>query len=150
MNATMRERVWAMKDAGKSEAETVQTLGISRKMVWHYLQRREVKMTEARREFAKAIMRGEAVKAAADCAGVNVHTGWRWLVPLGFERMYVTAAERQDLLARRRDAERAAMLPKIVDIEGRRYERIPGGLMKLVVSDETVAEIKAIKTEAAK
>ena len=113
MNQTMRERVWALKDAGKGEAEAAQTLGISRKMVRYYLQRRTVKKSVARQEFYNGIMRGETVKAAAAGANVVEATGWKWLERFKLVRMYVTAAERQDLLARRRDAERAAMLPSV-------------------------------------
>jgi hypothetical protein len=118
MNATMRARVWAMHDAGKSNSEIVQTLGISRRQVSMYLERREVKTAAAMRVFCAGVMRGEEIKTAAAGAGVNVNTGWRWLRPLGFLRMYVTAAERQDLIARRRDAERAAMLPEGAAIAG--------------------------------
>jgi hypothetical protein len=82
-------------------------------------------------------MRGEEIKTAAAGAGVNVNTGWRWLRPLGFLRMYVTAAERQDLIARRRDAERAAMLPGVpcyAVADGKTYIASSGKLVKLEVA----------------
>ena len=117
MNATMREQVWALKDAGKDVAAIARELGIRPSEVKLNLR---VRMTPRRKReaeqfavFRAAMTRGESLKSAASEAGICQQTGARWAKRLGLSWLYVSESERQDIIARRRDAERAAMLPAV-------------------------------------
>jgi hypothetical protein len=117
MNQTMRERVWALKDAGKPVPAIAHELAIDITTVRHYLRRRVSERYEREQKafevFRAAMTRGEPVKVAASDAGVSAQTGGRWAKRIGMASFYATEAERQDIIARRRDAERAAMLPAV-------------------------------------